>query len=148
MNTFDLFKFLTNDSLCNRYFLGIFARDELPNKINKYPCSFIINTEPRHKPGKHWLAIFFNENRNLEFFDPMGMPPSYYLLDDYFEKMSSNKYKWNKIRIQSLFSNLCGHICLFYLFFKSRHHTLEYIQSNFSSDYQKNEKMILDFLKL
>lgn len=145
MNTLELYSFLKNDPMCNKYFLGIFPRDEAPTTFTKLPCSFMINTDPRNQEGSHWLAIFVNHGRQVEFFDPYGMPPSFYNLNNYLNNISSS-WTFNNFKIQSSFSSFCGQICLFYLYFKSRHFSLDYILSNFSNNYFKNESIILNFL--
>jgi hypothetical protein len=47
---------LKKDKITRDIFLDAFARDELP-KAPPYPSCFIINTDPRSRPGEHWLAI-------------------------------------------------------------------------------------------
>ena len=87
MNSLDLFKFLKNDQECQKYFIGVFARDELPLFLQKLPCCFILNTHNRDQPGEHWLAFFIDSNRNAEFFDPCGLQPSFYNLDVYLNQI-------------------------------------------------------------
>lgn len=145
MNTLELFSFLKYESHCKKYFLGVYARNELPKSFNKLPSALIFNTDNRNEPGEHWLAIFIDEYRNVEFFDPAGMHPSFYGLESYISSIG-NSMNWNSKRIQSEFSEICGQICIFYLYFKCRQYTLDYIQHNFSSDLINNEKIILNFL--
>ena len=58
MNTFQLAQVLTKDPLTNGSFSGVHACDELSSiEINKYPKSFVVNTDPMELPGTHWLAI-------------------------------------------------------------------------------------------
>lgn len=144
MNTLNIYNQIEKDSLSQKYFLGVLSRDELPTKIYKYPCCFILNTEKRNEPGEHWLAIFYNENQQATFFDPCGFSPAMYGLQSYLENTSKN-WTFNKKRIQSFTSNLCGEICLFFIYFKSRNYSLDYFNSLFSNDYSKNEKLILNF---
>lgn len=146
MNSYEIFKFLKSDEHCQKSFLGVFARDELPI-IQKLPVCFIINTDNRNESGEHWLAFYFDERRNAEFFDPIGLHPNFYGLEEYLA-FYSNKWKWNKQRIQSFFSNFCGQICLFFLYFRCRNFSLDYILNNFTTNFEKNEKLILNFLKI
>ncbi len=55
---------IKKDIITKRYFLGAIAFDELPI-IESYPTSFIINTKPRSNEGEHWLALYFNEKKEL-----------------------------------------------------------------------------------
>jgi len=55
-----------------RRFDGVFAADRLPND----PCLLVCNTDPSHNPGKHWVAIYVEEEgRYGEYFDSFGRPP-------------------------------------------------------------------------
>lgn len=146
MNTLEIFSFLKNDNACSKYFIGVFPRDEAPIIFHKLPCSFILNTDKRNESGSHWLAFFIDYSRKVEFFDPYGYHPNYYNLSSYLNKISSDWIS-NDFMIQSPFSSYCGQICLFYLYFKSRAYSLNYIINNFSDDLIKNEKIIINFLK-
>ena len=66
---------LTKDTVTNKIFLGVFARDELPLKV-KYPSCLIFNTAPRVNKGEHWLALHYNEKGFCNFFDSYGKDPS------------------------------------------------------------------------
>ena len=60
-------------------FSGVYACDELTSiEINKYPKSFVVNTDPMELPGIHWIAIYFNEQMKGEFFDSYGKHPIHY----------------------------------------------------------------------
>ena len=62
--------------------LGVFARDELPDVSREIrPWCLILNTDPKDKPGTHWLALFASRNGPLEVFDSFGLPPNTYNLD-------------------------------------------------------------------
>jgi len=55
-------------------FLGTFSCDTIP-KINNFPSSFIVNTQPSGKGGEHWVAIYINNERKGEYFDSYGFKP-------------------------------------------------------------------------
>jgi len=66
--------------------LGVFARDELPDYTallyhKERPFALVLNSDPRDKPGQHWLALFAPKNGPIELFDSFGQLPSYYSLD-------------------------------------------------------------------
>ena len=52
---------LKKDTKTKELFLGDFARDELPQKVN-YPSCLVFNTQPRSQRGQHWLALFYDKN--------------------------------------------------------------------------------------
>ena len=73
MNTFQLAQVLTNDPFTKGSFSGVYASDELSSiEINKYPKSFVVNTDPMELPGNHWIAIYFHEHMKGEFIDSYG----------------------------------------------------------------------------
>ena len=62
MNTFQLAQVLMRDPFTKGSFSGVDACDELTSiEINKYPKSFVVNTDPMELPGTHRIAIYFNE---------------------------------------------------------------------------------------
>ena len=79
MNTFQIAQVLTKDPFTKGSFSGVYACDELISiEINKYPKSFVVNTDPIELPGTHWIAIYFNEQMKGEFFDSYGNHPFHY----------------------------------------------------------------------
>ena len=74
LNTVQLLEIIKSDQIASKDFLGVFPRDKLPNRL-KYPCSFIVNTDPSNLSGQHWLAFYFSENKHCTFFDSYGQPP-------------------------------------------------------------------------
>ena len=57
--------------------LGVFSRDELPDlSSERRPFALVLNTDPRDKPGQHWLAIFGPFNKPIELFDSFGLSPA------------------------------------------------------------------------
>ena len=60
-------------------FVGVCARDQLSSiEINKYPKSFVVNTDPIELPGEHWIVIYFDEQMKGEFFDSYRKYPIHY----------------------------------------------------------------------
>jgi hypothetical protein len=145
MNSYQLTLALLDDKYTKNYFVGVFARDELPIRV-RIPSCFIINTHNRNQPGEHWLAIFLNKDGSVEFFDSMGLPPSFYKLDKYLETISNNKIRYSTKRLQGFFSNYCGVYCLYFLYQRSRGVLFEDIINQFK-DINNNDKLIQKFIK-
>lgn len=145
MNSLEIYEMVHRDRDCSREFFGVFSRDQLPARLYRLPCSFIINTDKQYEPGEHWLAFYYDENRQATFFDPCGLSPSVYGLENYLNR-TSKSWTYNPKRIQSFLSDFCGQICLFFIFCKSKKYSLNYITSLFSDNYESNEKLILNFL--
>ena len=93
--------------------LGVFARDELPDLVHvQRPFALIFNTDSHDKPGQHWLAIYGPSDAPLEFFDSFGMPPSYYGF--------SISFIYSCISLQSFSSALCGNYTIYFIYHRSR----------------------------
>ena len=60
MNNFQLAQVLKKDPFTKGSFAGVkYACDQLSSiEINKYPRSFVVNTDPMELPGTHWIAIY------------------------------------------------------------------------------------------
>jgi len=145
MNTKDILDFFIRDSISNKEFIGVFARDQLPKKI-LWPCSLIVNTDNMNDSGEHWLSIYFNKDGICEFFDPLGFSPKYHNFEEFIKK-NCVKYYYNKNQIQSLLSKNCGYFCCLFIFKKARNYSFVKFLNLFSKyDYNFNDKLI-DVLK-
>ena len=97
-------------------YLGTFARDDIPNiLIKKRPLGLIINTDPSNKPGTHWVALFINQNNCAEYFDSFGERPICCEIQNFLKINKIKCLKYNKYKIQSIFSSNCGAFCILYL---------------------------------
>lgn len=95
------------------HWLGVFARDQLPDlKQVPRPFALIVNTDPHDLPGQHWLAIYGPRDGPVELFDSFGMSA-----DVYGFPMS---FKHSQTRFQSFSSVLCGHYTLYFLYNRSQ----------------------------
>ena len=102
-----------------RGFQGAFACDEL-KPPSSLPASYIVNTDPRCLPGKHWVAIFINKNGDGEYFDSFGSKPNEDICK--FFKRNCSKVYYNTKRIQHDRSISCGVYCIYFL--KQRHNAV------------------------
>ncbi len=135
---------LTKDPQTRRLFLGAVARDEVHKIRIRYPSCFIINNEPRTKPGGHWLALFYEADGSAYFFDIYGNDPSFYRLRDFIQK-SATSWTWNKQRIQGL-SEYCGLYSILFLLYKARNNEKEFFKQFKKNDYDFNDKLIKTLL--
>lgn len=124
-------------------FVGVFARDELPLKIRKRPAALVVNTDPRKKPGTHWVAFYLRDKTTIEYFDPYGLPPKYKAYKNF---IANNSIKWfyNEIQFQPTIplSMACGLFCS--LFIRLRCSGLsfnDYIKL-FSKDKSNNDMLV------
>ena len=106
--------------------LGVFARDELPNLLHlARPFALVFNTDPHDKPGQHWLAIYGPRDGPLELFDWFGMHPSYYGL--------SISFIYSDSSFQSLTTDLCGNYTIYFICLRSRNISFNKIVSFLNS---------------
>lgn len=103
----DLIKYTKNVS----YFRGVFMRNDLPAKprINE---SAIINLDSKSGPGTHWVA-YIKRGILVNYFDSFGdlRPPLEVI--KYFRDC---KIRYNYEREQNFNTNICGHLCLQFLY--------------------------------
>ena len=114
MNSAQIHKILSRDPVCARYFSGVFPCDKIP-AIQKFPSVMVVNTDKHNEKGTHWLAVYIQDKKTLEFFYSYGFPPVTYGEDiTRFVKMYP-RIRWNTTSLQSLTSNVCGQYCIFFI---------------------------------
>ena len=98
--------------------LGVFARDELPELFREIrPWCLILNTDPKNQPGTHWLALYAPIAGGIELFDSFGLSPRIYSLD-FLDSLHLS------FSLQSPSSSVCGHYCIVYIYLRSRNNSL------------------------
>ena len=89
----------------------------------------IVNSSPSSVKTGHWLCIFQTRS-NIEFFDPLGLPYTFYTphIKNFLEQ-SGKSIIQNRKRVQDLSTKSCGFHALLYFIFRSRGHTyMEFIK--------------------
>jgi hypothetical protein len=92
-------------------FLGVYAADRIPTRLQHYPCCLIANTDPHNRRGQHWVAMYAASPTRVEFFDSYGMPPEVYTS----LRIRFAIPTYNTQSLQSFLSNVCGHYCVYFL---------------------------------
>jgi len=110
-------------------FLGVFASDQLPHRIGHYPASLVVNTDPVHKPGTHWIAYYFDAKHHLDYFDSEGMPPHPNTPLSQFADRNADSLSYCDKPLQSIHSAVCGYYCIAFLSLRNRGYSLEQIVS-------------------
>ena len=147
LRTPDLQCMARREPLTASQFEGVFAADQIPKRVRSYPAGMIINTDPSHLPGEHWLALYFPSAKEVEFFDSYGFPPVVY--GDHFAKALKDKQVTrNRKSLQSANSNVCGYYCLFFLYHKARGKTIPQIEKVFrNEDRVGNDRLVVQFVR-
>lgn len=132
LNTIQLKLFLKKILNSNKFQVG--AVDEI--KEFNFPIFAIINNQPKHLPGQHWLALYCKrKGGELEVFDSAGG-----VVKDYFSYINglARKYRLRITKnvhiIQPLDSVLCGYFCLYFLYLKSKGVSFNSILKSFNPD--------------
>lgn len=134
MNTSQLLCTLKCDDTLRKDVQGVYAVDALPiGQLEKYPCGFIVNTDPSGMPGKHWVAIYFDAYKTGEFFDSYGKRPEYYnTMFLTFLRRNALFYRYNNKKLQNDYSNVCGHYCVYFLMLRARQNSMQLIIDSLS----------------
>ena len=141
----ELTQLAASDPLLKSRFQGVFPSDILP-KIEQYPAGFIFNNEPSTEAGMHWLAFYFPEKDQSEFFDSYGFPPEFYTPN--FTKFIKNTTRHiNTKTLQSLDTAVCGDYSLFYLWHRIRGRSIEKIDQLFTDNTHLNDKTAVAFVR-
>ena len=112
--------------------LGVFPADCIPSLASSGASGpdkcFILNTDPRTKPGAHWLAFFYDSStRQLAYFDSFGLPLSFHGLVAHTLPL-----RYRNVRIigvntvgmlQSPDTMVCGYYCALYLHYHTKYGT-------------------------
>jgi hypothetical protein len=131
MNTEQLKCALRKNRHLSPIFKGVFSTDTLPTRVRNYPSIYICNTDPSHLPGQHWVAFWFENWKQAEFYDSLGrLPESYSEHFVTFLKHNADICVYNNVPVQSKSAQTCGYHVLFYLLMKSYNHSMFEIIGN------------------
>jgi hypothetical protein len=124
---------------------GVYPCDSLPYYIET-PAAIVVNSEPHTDPGLHWMAMFININRELDFFDSYGRPPGKQFTR--FIRKNSRIARFNTVCLQDLKSSVCGHYCAVFLYFKSIGASLNEFISLFTNNTLLNDRNIINLYRM
>ena len=66
LTTNQLLFFIKHNCRTKCKFVGVFSINNLPKYLTKNSC-LLFNSDPTSKPGSHWLALFMNSNKEMDF---------------------------------------------------------------------------------
>lgn len=145
MNNWEISKVMRHFPSTKNCFMGVFPSDRIPKDIPFYPCCFIANTDPSWMPGTHWVAVFVENNANIEYFDSYGRRP----MSPQMKEFCGTSYQHNLYAVQSIFSTLCGYFCIYYLVNRCRGNSFSNIMYNFNlNNAVFNENLVKRFVKV
>ena len=96
-------------------FSGVYPIDCLPTHTSsKNASAFVINQDPKHRPGTHWVALYITAFGDGIYMDSFGLPPMQQPLKR-FIATNCRSLIYNKTPIQSLLSQTCGLYCVYFI---------------------------------
>lgn len=106
---------LSRNPFTCKYFEGVFPLDRLPTHYMTHRPSLVVCNTAYHKsPGEHWVGFFLND-KDVEFFDSYGCPPSNTYFAKFIEINGGDGTKYNTHCLQGLGATTCGKYVLTYL---------------------------------
>ena len=97
----------------------------------------------------HWVVFYFIDDQHGDFFDSCGLPPHRYI--KYFEDfLNRNAAQWtyNRKHLQSLFADVCGHYCSFYIYNRCHNVKINNIVNMFPSKVKEdNNDLVCYFVE-
>jgi hypothetical protein len=109
---------LSNDVFCRKLYTGVYAADTIPRTL-KFPAIFVVNTDAKHLPGTHWIAIHIDHQGYGEYFDSFGRNA---LVPEHRRFLDQNCKSWtfNDRSLQGMTSAVCGHYSIMFLSYRAR----------------------------
>ncbi len=106
------------------YYQNCISADEINTLKPHKKMEFIINTDPKSGPGKHWCACFIDIDgeKEIDYYDPLADDPTErfkhdiqkYLVDK-LDPKTLLKFKINKVVDQRSDTDTCGLMCVNFL---------------------------------
>ena len=113
----------------------------LPDKIEKFPATLIVNTDPSSEPSEHWVVIHFDSKDNGEYFDSYGLPPLHQEIKLFMNKICF-MYGYNPVVLQCFECITCGQYCVLYVKYKYQGFKYCDFISLFSNNQEKNNLIV------
>ena len=148
MNSTTIEKSLRSDKCSKHVFGGVYPSDKLPETVDRYPKAYVANVDRSNMPGSHWIAFWFDSPSHGEFFDSLGQSPETYSFS-FVSFLTNNCSKWtcNERILQSPFSSVCGHFCIYYIFFRCRNISMSTIVYKFTRNLEQNDQLVAAFVR-
>ncbi len=116
LNSLQMETALRENTVTRGAFGGVYPLDALRD-IQARPTLIIVNTDPRDKPGKHWLLFYMSSDGVVEMFDSLGKDIAAYPADlERFVERFGTSVRTLLHRVQPANSSLCGQYCLHYAY--------------------------------
>ncbi|PJE78540.1 hypothetical protein CI610_02510 [invertebrate metagenome] len=127
------------------HFAGVYARNTLPSCPLSVPSFMVCNTDPDNKQGQHWIAMYIDEKRRGEYYDPYGLSPFHLDFINFLNRQCKT-WIYNPVAVQHLNSLVCGQHCIYYLVHREMGMTMNDITEYLQSEWHANTYIVDDFV--
>ena len=144
MQTHELDLIARNDIFLMKSFIGVYARDQIPDIDRHRDVSFIVNKDNSDQPGSHWIAVYYMMNGPIYLYCSFGLSPR-----DYGLKLGHTRREiHNSDQHQPYVSHDCGFYALYMLLNISRGNTWKQVMSGFhKTGLERNEFLIENYFE-
>ena len=128
-------------------YVGTFSKDGLPlidisENTTKY---LVVNTDPAHKRGEHWLGLVLRKNKCL-YFDSFGLKIVDKEILNYLYNLGYTRYTYSGKCIQPFYSNKCAYYVICFILSDYSGKTYKNFILNFKS-LRSNDTTVINMLK-
>ena len=145
MDTEQLMRVLASDDRTREVFRDVLPRNHMPSLPRHAPVGYVFNTDPCQQPGEHWVALYIGLDRRGEYFDSYGLPPLHPDVTRWMNDRTTT-WTWNRQRLQSLDTAVCGQYCVFYALHRVRGYTMADVVALFPGIPADNDALVYDFV--
>ena len=132
-------------------FLGVFAADELCKLGKNQLGVLIVNTDPSHLSGEHWISIYL-DRADIYFYDPLSLNIYKSKYFDVFLLRMNKVLHVNTLQIQNVNSVMCGYHALVFCYVMSKggseHRFKSFLKSFTPYNVIKREQLSLTYYSL
>lgn len=148
MNTKRINKILERNQTTSQFYLGCFPADkilEINSEKLTFPQSMVVNFDPTGYDGSHWVAIYADSPKNVDYYDSLGIWPP--LNNDITRFLSKfNNVRFNPFAFQHYRAKSCGKHAIFFLYNRSIGKSLEQILRFLSNKKSTLDKIVSNFM--
>ena len=116
---------------------GAYPHNRLHTLHLSLPAMLVVNTDPHNLPGKHWISIYINANRQGEVFDSLASPLSNHIIR--FMNTWTRHWVTNSNMYQHPLSQACGIFVIYHLTNRLYYPSLSTVLQTFSANMIENE---------
>jgi hypothetical protein len=136
--------YIINDMKLNKYFAGVYSKDELPINL-KHKHYYIINLDDKKNGGTHWTVFYYNNPLTSLYFDSFGFVPPTQVENEI------KPYIYSDPAIQDYEnSSACGYFCIAFIKFlynqDDKIKAFDTFINLFKSDTNKNDHVLYQLL--